>query len=157
MSAQRRTLRWVKNRRKLDTKGAVAVEFAILAAMLLMMAISAIDLGMGFYRGLQVRNAAQAGAQYAMVKGFSETSISSAITNSSSFAGISASPAPTKFCGCAATAGVTTATCGTVCADGKSAGTYVTATATATYDTFVSYPMFPKSFNFVSQATVRIQ
>ena len=157
LSVQRRALRWFKSRRKLDTKGTAAVEFSIVAAMLLLMAISVTDLGMGFYRSLQVRGAAQAGAQYAMVKGFSASAITSAITNASSFAAISASPAPTQSCGCPTTSGVTTATCGTVCADGTSAGTYVTASATATYTTLLSYPMFPPSFNFVSQATVRIQ
>src|SRR5262249_13556951 len=124
--SMRRALRRFAGGRKFDTTGSVAVEFAIVAATIILMAIAVADLGMGFYRGMQVRNAAQAGAAYAMAKGFSANSISSAIVNATSFSGISASPAPTQFCGCASASGITTASCGSSCGGGVTAGTYVT-------------------------------
>src|SRR5215831_6895991 len=76
------------------TAGTAAVEFAILSVLLVLMMVAVIDLGMGLYRGIQVRNAAQAGAAYAMAKGYNASSITSAITNATSFSQISASPAP---------------------------------------------------------------
>jgi len=143
--------------RELGTAGAAAVEFAILSSLLVLMMVAVIDLGMGLYRGIQVRNAAQAGAAYAMAKGYNASSMTSAILNATSFSQVSASPAPTQFCGCPTTAGITTATCGSACAGGSTAGTYVTASATGSYTTLMRYPLFPDSFNYAIQATVRIQ
>ena len=37
------------------------------------------------------------------------------------------------------------------------AGTYVTASATGSYATLMRYPLFPNTFNYAIQATVRIQ
>jgi len=143
--------------RELGIAGAAAVEFAMLSSLLVLMMLAVIDLGMGFYRGIQVRNAAQAGAAYAMAKGYDASSITSAIQNATSFSQVSASPAPSQFCGCPTTTGITTATCGSACADGSTARTYVTASATASYRTLLHYPLFPDTFNYAIQATVRIQ
>jgi len=143
--------------RKRGRAGAAAVEFAILSTLLVLMMVAVIDLGMGLYRGIQVRNAAQAGAAYAMAKGYNAGSITSAIQNATSFSQVSASPGPTQFCGCPTSTGITTATCGAVCAGGSTAGTYVTASATGNYTTLLHYPLFPNTFNYAIQATVRIQ
>jgi hypothetical protein len=98
--------------------GVVAIEFAIVAVILIIMMVCTVDLGMGFYRKMQVQNAAQAGAQYAAARGFGESSIASAVTAATSFSGISASPAPTQFCGCPSIAGVAGVGCGSTCSGG---------------------------------------
>jgi Flp pilus assembly protein TadG len=119
------------------SSGGAAVELAIIAPLLILMMISTVDLGMGFYRKMQVGEAAQAGAQYAMLNGFNSSKISTAITSATSFLGIAASPAPSQSCGCAASTGVTAASCGSQCPDTTVAGTYVTASAQATYNTIL--------------------
>jgi hypothetical protein len=128
------------------------------------MMVATADFGMGFYRKMQVYDAAQAGAQWAMRNGFQSpgTSISNAVTGATSFSGIAATPAPSQFCGCAASTGVTANSdpppnCGSRCPDGTVAGLYVTASAQATYTTMLSYPGIPASFTFPAQTTVRIQ
>ena len=143
--------------RELGTAGAAAVEFAILSTLLVLMMVAIIDLGMGLYRGIQVRNAAQAGAAYAMAKGYDASSITSAVLNATSFSQVSASPAPTQFCGCPTTAGITTVTCGSTCVGGSASGTYVTSSAAGSYTTLINYPLFSNTFNYAIQATVRIQ
>jgi len=143
--------------RERGTAGTAAVEFAVLASLLVLLMAAITDLGMAFYRGIQVRNAAQAGAAYAMAKGYNASSIANAIQNATTFSQITASPAPTQLCGCPTTAGITTATCGSICAGGSTAGTYVTASAAGSYTTLISYPLFPNTFNFAVQATVRVQ
>jgi len=143
--------------RETGTAGTAAIEFAIMSGFLILMLIAVADLGMGLYRGIQVRNAAQAGASYAMAKGYNASSISSAILNATTFSGITASPAPISFCGCPSATGVSTVTCGSVCVGGSTAGTYVRASASGTYTTLLQYPMFPETFNFAIQTTVRIQ
>jgi Flp pilus assembly protein TadG len=138
-------------------RGASAIEFAIIAPVLIAAIISTIDIGMGLYRDLQVQNAAQAGAQYAALHGFSATDISNAVTNATSYSGISASPAPTQFCGCASTSGISAANCGSQCPGGVVAGTYVTASAQSTYRTILPYPVIQNTYALSAQSTLRIQ
>ena len=142
----------------LDTgiKGTVAIEFAIIGPALVLMMACTIDLGMGISRKMQVQNSAQAGAEYAIAHGFT-ASIANAVTSATSFSGITASPAPSEFCGCPSSSGVTNVTCNSTCSSGAVAGTYVTASAQATYNTILSYPLIPNSFVFTAQSTVRIQ
>jgi len=137
-------------------EGTAAIEFGFLAPILALMVVGVADFGMGIYRKMQVQNAAQAGAQYAMLHGFS-ASISTAVTSASTFAGISAYPAPNQFCGCPTSSGVTTAACNSTCADGSVSGNYVTVSSQGTYETILPYPAIPNSFTFSAQSTVRIQ
>ena len=138
--------------------GIAAIEFAIVAPTMVLLFVSTADLSLGIYRKMQVQSAAQSGAAYAMLYGFTQTSISSAVTNATGYSSVSASPQPNEFCGCpSATSGVTSITCGSTCPNGASAGTYVTVSAQATYQTILPYPMLPNSFTFNAQSTVRLQ
>jgi Flp pilus assembly protein TadG len=138
-------------------RGAISIEFAIFAPTLVLMLVCVLDLGMGIYRKMQVQNAAQAGAAYAVLHGFTVSSIENAVTSATSFSGVSASPAPSEFCGCASTSGVATATCSSTCSGGSSPGTYVTVSAQATYTTILPYPVVPNSYTLTAQSTVRLQ
>jgi len=121
------------------------------------MIVCSIDLGFGFYRTMQVQNAAQAGAEYAVTHGFDPIAIATAISSATTFSSIQASPQPTRFCGCAASGGITTATCDSPCSDGLQAGTYITVSTQASYTTLLSYPWLPGTYTFASQSTVRVQ
>jgi Flp pilus assembly protein TadG len=140
-----------------DISGSSAIEFSIIAPVLIAATICTVDLGMVSYRKLQVQDAAQAGAQYAAVHGFDASSISNAITGATSYSGISASPAPTQFCGCASATGINVVACGSLCPGSVAAGTYVTASAQSTYATILPYPVIANSFALSAQSTVRIQ
>lgn len=157
MSAIRRTLRQFIDSKGNAIRGVAAIEFGIIGLILALMIIFTVDLGMGIYRKMQVQNSAQAGAQYAMVHGFNASLISSAVTNATTFSGISASPAPNQFCGCASSTGVASAACTSTCSGGFRSGTYVTVSAQGTYNTLFSYPLINDSFTFTAQSTVRIQ
>ncbi len=139
--------------------GAAAIEFAIMGAALCLLVVGIGDLGLGFYSYMEVQNSAQAGAEYAAVHGFNASAISSAVTNATSTTGITASPAPTTFCGCPSGTAVVAATCGTVCGapNSMTAGTYVTASAVRDYSTLISYPGFSTSYHQTATSTVRIQ
>jgi Flp pilus assembly protein TadG len=140
-----------------DRRGVAAIEFAIMAPALVMMTVCTVDLGMGIYSNMQVQNAAQAGAQYAMVHGFDASLISNAVSSATGQSGISASPAPVRYCGCATSAGVTNVTCGSTCPAGAVYGTYVQVSTQGTYTTILPYPMIANSFNLTAQAAVRVQ
>jgi Flp pilus assembly protein TadG len=151
---------WVSVRRfKRDRgngiRGVVAIEFAMIAMMLIIMTIGTVDMGMGFYRKMEVQNAAQAGARYAMVKGFDVAGIAAAVSAATTYTDIVASE-PSTFYGCPSATGVTTVPQNTVCPDGTQAGEYVTVSTSATYSTILPLPLFPSSFDFGAQSTVRL-
>lgn len=139
-----------------DARGAIAIEFAIIAPVLLMMLVVVADFGLGFYRRMETQTAAQRGAMYATTKaGFSQTAVANVIT--SSRGSITANPAPRQFCGCPTTAGVTESTCGSACAAGGTTGSYVQASAQSTYTPILRYPGLPSSLTFSASQVVRVQ
>ncbi len=137
--------------------GNAAVEFALLAPALILLLLGIIDYGTGVYQSMQVQNAAEVGAEYAIKNGFNATAISSAVTSATNLQGISATPSPAQSCGCASGSTVSTATCGSTCPSGAAAGVYVTVSAQSTYSTLIPYPGIPNSFTFSSASMVRIQ
>lgn len=139
------------------SQGVAAIEFAMISPIIILMGVAVFDLGEAIYRDMQVQNAAQVGAQYAFMHGFDAPSITGVVTSATGFAGISASPAPSQFCGCAAATGISNVSCNAKCSDGSAPGTYVKVSAQASYITIIPYPFIPPSFAFAAQSTVRTQ
>ena len=69
--------------------------------------------------------------------------------------GVTASPAPAQFCGCASATGVASNACNTSCPAGGTAGTYVSVNASASYSPMLPYPFLPSALTLSSQAIVR--
>src|SRR5579862_7288434 len=90
-----------------DKQAVAVIEFAVVMPILVLLLLPMVDLGMGFYFKTQVMTAAEAGAQYAFVHGWSgtsgtsQTSILSAISSATGLSGVQASPTPVLACGCA--------------------------------------------------------
>jgi Flp pilus assembly protein TadG len=137
-------------------RGTAAVEFAIIIPIVVVMAIATLDFAQGIYRKMQVQNAAQMGAQYAVARGYDKTSIANVVT-STGFAAVEASPEPSQFCGCATSTGIDVIDCNLKCSGGTAPGTYVRVSAKANYSPLIPYPLVPSSFTFRAQSTVRIQ
>lgn len=156
-SRARNMFRRVLARAAGDTSGVAAIEFGIIVPILVLMVVATADIGMGFYRKMQVEDAAQAGAAWAIKNGFDANLISTAVTSATSAPAISVSPAPVQFCGCASGSSISTVTCGTTCSGGALAGTYTTVSAQMTYNTILPYGFFPSTYNFSLQSTVRLQ
>lgn len=115
----RRTFRWS------DVTGTAAIEFAMFVPLFVILLTGVVELGFASFGAMQVYNAVEAGAIYATKNGWNSSGISSAVTGSSNTAGITASPAPTQFCGCPALTGVVTQSCGTTCSGGYAVSTYI--------------------------------
>lgn len=137
--------------------GASAIEFAILAPMLVAIMVPLIDLGLGFYQKMQVEDAAQAGAQYAMAHGWNSAAIQNAVMGATSISGLTASPDPVQSCGCPTGTSISPAVCGAKCDDGRIAGTFVTVSAQAVYNTLIPYPGIGNSITLAAQSTARIR
>jgi Flp pilus assembly protein TadG len=139
--------------------GSMAVEFALIAPVLIAIMVPVIDISVAIYTRMQVQNAAQAGAEYALAKGWNQTNVQNAITNAVSFLTVTASPAPTLTYQCVngSGTGLVASSSGAACSGGGTAGSYVTANAQASYTPLVSYPGFSGTTTYSSTAVVRIQ
>jgi len=149
-------LRYFFGRAAGDTRGAAAIEFGFVVPILALMVVATADIGFGVYRKMQVEDAAQAGAEWAIRNGFDSNGITNAVTNATN-ASIAASPAPQQFCGCATGSSVSSATCGTPCPGGAMPGTYATVSAQLAYNTTLNYVVVPSNYNFSAQSTVRLR
>jgi Flp pilus assembly protein TadG len=156
----------------LDTSGAALIEITLFMPVLVLMAVAIMNFGLGFWYWIEVENAAQVGAQWAIINaaqnGYSSGSIQTAgqdannASQPSVFTTITVTPA--LKCGCPSSSGVTlsawTTSCatGAACSDGSYPGTYVVVTASGTFTPFTNYgSFFPASYPLTSTATVRIQ
>jgi Flp pilus assembly protein TadG len=140
-----------------DKKGTAAIEFGMVAVFLSFLLLGLIDFGMGYWEQMQVGNAARAGGDYATIKGWDQSGIASAVTSATGLSSITATPAPTQSCGCpSVSAGITTENCGSSCAGGDIAGTYVTVNAKASYSTIFTYPGIANPLTLTASMIVRI-
>jgi len=146
----------VKRFLKGERSGAAAVEFALLAPTLIAVLLPMVDLGIGAYKRMRVQDAAEAGAQYALVHGYNTSSITSAAQNATSL-GTNVSVTPSEACECVNGSGsLATATCGGTCSDGSNVGTYVTVATQSSYSLLLTYPGLSNPLTLTGTATVRI-
>jgi Flp pilus assembly protein TadG len=179
----RAALRWLRSLAR-DTAGAALVEITLFMPILVLMAVAIINFGLYFWYSIQVENAAQAGAQWALNNEVQSSDPWGSITTSGTVAflinkaGTSANNAsqptvysptivtPTRYCGCPSnvTQAAWTTSCalgippGTLCSDGSYPGTYIQVVASGTFTPFAQYgSIFPTSYPVTSTATVRVQ
>lgn len=138
-----------------DQRGVTAIEFAVIAPVMIGLFISIADFGLGLYTQVQLANAAQSGAAYAMQKGYNSDTMKTVAQASTRLTGVSV--ATSQFCGCPSSTGVTVTSCTASCGDGLTAGTFAQVTASKTYSTLLSYPGIPSSISMSETATARIQ
>lgn len=115
-----------------STCGVAAIEFAIIAPVLLMLIVSVIELGLATRDSLRAQAAAAEGAYYAMKNGFDAGEIAAAVINGTGAPGMSASPAPALFCGCPSATGIAVTACSVTCGDEIPARRYVQVNASIT-------------------------
>jgi Flp pilus assembly protein TadG len=130
--------------------GTAAIEFALFTPLLLIVLTGTVELGFLMYEAMQVNDAVDAGILYAAANGFNAASITSAVTNASvlptGLNALTATPAPTQFCGCATAASVTnlgSPPCSATACSGSPAGTYVQVNASLTHTIIIPNPWVP--------------
>jgi Flp pilus assembly protein TadG len=165
--------RWSSLKRfRCDQRGVAAVELAIVIPILTVSALCAGDLGRFALQKTWVTYGASAGAEYAVAHGFSATKTNCPATSTSldpitcaaisaAGNGISVSPAPSEFYGCATATGVTTSTQGATCpsttSTGGTAGQYVSVKATMPFSAMFSAAGISYPSTLTATAVVRIQ
>jgi len=146
----------VKRMRKMR-RGNAAVEFAVAAPLLLTMLAGVVDVGFGLFEAMQAQNAAETGALYASRHGWDQAGIIAAVTGATNVTGISATPAPTQFCGCASASGVTQAACTATCSGGGAPGLYVQVNATLAHQHIMPYASFGVPDTLSGKSLLRLQ
>ena len=159
-------------------EGAALVEFTIIAPLLVVMSIYTMDFGLYFFNNLEIQNAAQAGAQWAIANGaYNNNAIANAGANATRLPANQITVTSTEFCGCPSANGAVTlqngsslpanpcatplAICssGATCSGGALAGNYVAVCAnpTTAYKSFVGYGLTKVAPPINATAMVRIQ
>ena len=143
--------------RRGSESGNAAIEFGLFIPVLLILLTGTVELGFLMYEAMQVNNAVEAGALYAAANGFNAASITSAVTNASvlptGLNTLTATPAPTQFCGCPTAAGVTnlgSPPCSATACSGSPAGTYVQVNASLTHTIIIPNPWVPTTLTAIA-------
>ena len=143
-------------------------ENTLFMPVLVLMAVAiAVDFGLYFsYLNSSVKkNAAQAGAQWAIINAVQSGYSSGSTTTAGQDANNTSLPSvytaitvtPTLKCGCVSGSSLTLSTWTTSCAT-ATCGTYVQAVASGTFTPFSKFgSFFPSSYSLSSTATVRVQ
>jgi Flp pilus assembly protein TadG len=133
------------------TKGNAALETGIIFPIFVVLIVGVSQYGLAIFQLMEVGYAAQVGANYAVNNGFNAANIQTAVTSATALSTITA-PTPTEACFCASATGLSTATCGAVCAGGGTASFYVTVHSSAPYSPVL--PGIPSPMT--GQAVVRM-
>jgi TadE-like protein len=152
-------------RERLAVAGVAAIELAMVAPLVVTGVLGAGELGFTIFRQTQVIFAAQAGVDYAIANGFNSTNVSNAVVNATTYTAITATPAPSQFCGCPTATGVTVASavasksplCSATCSGGFTAGVYVQANSQAQFSPIIPNPWQKSTVTLTAESTVRIQ
>ena len=154
--------------------GAALVEFTIIAPMLIIMSIYIMDFGLLFYNKIEMQNAAQAGAQWAIAnRVVNYTDIQVAAQNATNLPASAISVSSNQFCGCskdslghAAVTQLSSTPCtgstnalNSTCNTTGVVGNYVAVTATSAtpYHSFVPYGLISSSYTISATTTARTQ
>lgn len=111
-----------------DNSGVAAVEMALVAPAIAVLAFTAFNVWNAYSRDEDMRAALKAGATYYMTGGTSDSTAQSVAMSAWSNPPSNASVNPTRSCYCA----TTPQDCAILCDDGTSPSIYVTLTATGT-------------------------
>jgi Flp pilus assembly protein TadG len=153
-------------------EGSALIEATLIAPILVAMGAYTADFGLQFYTKMQVQNAAQAGAQWAMANRiYNSAAVQIAGTNATPLSGVTITSS--QFCGCSQdssgnpvvtslAAGACTSapntTCNTTSGVSGVEGNYVNVTATKSpYNSFVPFGLIASTYTISATSTARIQ
>lgn len=145
-----------------DQQGVALLEFSLLAPILALLCVGAIDFGLAFASQMQLAAAVEEGAQYAFVTGptVQPATVQSIVQTASPLSAVTAAVTYNQtacYCPAGAPPVLAAQTCGQPCADGSMPGKFLSISADYTYS-----PIFP-AYGLIANpkmtqaATVRVQ
>ena len=136
-----------------DVRGVTAVEFALVAPMLMVAVMGAADFGFAANEKMRLVSAARAGAQAGFGNPGSASSMIAAATAATGLNPAAVTVTTANTCGCA---DGSTIACSSVCQDGSVLRSYVTVTVSEVYSLLLTYPGFPNPLTFSASSTLRV-
>jgi Flp pilus assembly protein TadG len=137
-----------------DDRGASAIEFAMIGAFLSIVLLNIVDIGLFYYRKMEITSAVRAGAQYALVnEDATDATVTTVVENATNLSGINV-VVDTALCGCS---DGTTFTCGSeTCDSGTTTGRiqYYTSIDADYTHTWIFYP---GTISITAAITIRTQ
>lgn len=144
-------------RRLIESRdGSTAVEFALLAPMLLLLLAGLIDVSRLISQTMQVRAAAQAGADWAQRYGWNAAGVQSAVASATALSSVVATPAPTQVRACVS-GGQLVETTASECAAGVPSGEFVKVAAQAPFQGILPWPGIVLPETLAASAMVRVR
>jgi len=144
-------------RRLIESRdGAAGVEFALLAPMLILLFAGLVDVSRLISQTMQVRAAAQAGADWAQRNGWDAAGVQTAVVNATTLKSVTATPAPTLIRACVS-AGQITPTTAATCSAGTPPGEFVSVRASAPFKGVVPWPGVVLPSSLAASAMVRVR
>jgi Flp pilus assembly protein TadG len=140
--------------------GASLVELALVTPILFLLLMGAVDFGRAYYVGLEVADAAHAGAEYGSQNPSSTAGITAAARQSApNLSNLTVTP-PTWGCECSdgssyTASCTTTPTCKETAIRGSNVVNRVQVTTSSAYTTVIPWPFIPSSITLSDTATVR--
>lgn len=113
-------------------RGAAAVEFALLAPIVIAALAGLANYGMAMFEKMELESAARAGAQIAITARASTSVIQNAVVNATNLSITTSDVTLTESCWCADISA--SATCGSTCTDGDPAQYFMTVSVSKTFD-----------------------
>ena len=143
-------------------EGVAAVEFALIATVLVPLFCGAVSLGLASWTKMQVGNAARAGAVYAANHGYDVIGIATAAQNATALSGVTVISLPAlQSCTDPETGQISLAVTrngvSTCPGTGSPPGDYVTVTTQKTYSFVLSMPGFADTVTLSGKAVARIR
>jgi Flp pilus assembly protein TadG len=153
-----------------DRRAVAAVEFAIIAPVLAVVLVGAIDYGFAQWSRSCLANAVSQGAYYAFLNGpsVSPSAVQAVVQNASSLTGISFKRATTIACYCPTGSPASlgppqvpiTLPCTSTCPDSTKAGAYIVISATYTLSPWIPIPYYNSTLTdqtITESVTARLQ
>lgn len=141
----------------IGTAGTAAIEFAIIAPVLVLFLAGVVELGFGVHEAMQAQDAAEAGALYAGKYGWDAAGIAAAVVNATGADDITADPAPVLFCGCPSAGGIATVDCAATCPGGGAVEQYVRVSASIPHTAILIGLFAPLPETLTGHVVVRVQ
>lgn len=139
-----------------NERGAAAVEFALLLPVLVAILVGLIDASRLIVQSMEVKAAAQAGADYAQRRGWNAQGVADAVSGATPLA-VSATPAPRQITGCVSGQSIVETTAAQCPAGGKP-GRFVAVAAQAPFRPLAPWPADgPLPSVLKANAVVRVQ
>lgn len=137
-----------------DHDGNVAVEFALLAPLLVVMLTGLADFGRVTYDRMALETAARSAVQYARQNPNDTAGITAAALNAGGLDAAAAVEIPAPFCECP---NGTSIGCSTVCPGGEPILRFLSVTVRHDFEPFFPYPGLPSPLALAGTAVIRVQ